>query len=289
MFDELKYRFKSMVPWKRMVLVIFLGFIPGAYTYFEDIDGVEEQLAQATDKELKARQVLSDAKTKIKNLPEVESKLAFTREQLKKAETRLPGEVNVDEVIGQLGKAGKSHDVQVKSIIPEGFKTITGEFPYDEVKYKVTMTGRFPNLAAWLDDVASPLTRSYPKSWTIIMATQSTEKKDNPAETLQMKQANKLANAGVESGDSAKKDEKLRLQAIEQSPRAKAERSRETFLLDLAVDLVYYRVASPIPVDKDKAKDPAKDGQAPKDGDKKPPVETKTTGLSEGGLDVASK
>ena len=233
MLDELKFRYRSLKLGLRLMVLATLSSIPGALAYFDDAPLLEEELLVIKTKEATARQELATATAQVKNLPAMEEKLSYTSDQLKKAEKLLPSAVLVDQVLEQIGKSAKDADVYVKYFAPAGEKTIAGEYPYDEVRFKVTVGGKFPTLAKWMDVVAGYDTRAYLKSWELLRSGEKVGDRRQLSEAEQTLQGNPEP---LTPGQLAKL-----------SRREIALKDREDYQLDLKTELVFYRVASALP------------------------------------------
>jgi len=228
MLDEIKYRYRSIKLTFRLAFVALLACIPGAMSYLDQAPLLEEELTTAKGREANERQQLATAKSHLKNLSAMEEKLAFTSDQLKKAEVLLPNDVLPDQVIDQLGKAAKESDVFVRYFAPAGQKTIEGEYPYDEVRFKVYMGGKFPKLTKWMDIFAGVDSRAYLKSWEFVR--------------LDEKASTRLKNPDVNSVTTNAPPEMTQQQSADAAKKA-----RDEYQLDLKTEIVYYRLASNTP------------------------------------------
>lgn len=227
MLDELKFRYRALSVGVRLLILVTLGLFPGALTYLDEAPTLEFDLENAKSQEAAVRQSLATAQAQAKNLPAMEEKLAFTTDQLKKAEARLPSAVLVDQVVDQIGQTAKGADVEIKFFAPAGETTVKGEYPYDEVRFKVIMAGKFPSLSKWMDMVAGSNSKAYLKLWDF----SRTKESDGPGQPGEEPQASTTLN----------------------SPPAgeweRANNARENYKLALSAELVYYRASvAPSPV-----------------------------------------
>ena len=168
MFDELKIKYKALSLLKRLIICVFAGLLPGAYLYYDQATIVEEEFAAAEAGEKQAAQNLLDVDKKLKNLEKTESELAFTTEQLKKAETRLPNDVAIDEVLRQVAKSAKDSSVTIVNFVP-GTELLRGdEYKYVEMPIKMVVEAHeYSQLCSWLDTIAGLKARIYLKSWNL--------------------------------------------------------------------------------------------------------------------------
>ena len=168
MFDELKIKYKALSLLKRLIICVLAGLLPGAYLYYDQATIVEEEFAAAEAGEKQAAQNLLDVDKKLKNLEKTESELAFTTEQLKKAETRLPNDVAIDEVLRQVAKSAKDSSVTIVNFVP-GTELLRGdEYKYVEMPIKMVVEAHeYSQLCSWLDTIAGLKARIYLKSWNL--------------------------------------------------------------------------------------------------------------------------
>ena len=166
MLAELKIKYKSLPLWQRLIICLISGFLPGAYLYYEQAAVVEEEFATAETQEKIAAQKLLDVDKTLKNLEQTEREQAFTTEELKKAETRLPTYVAVDEILRQLAKSAKDSSVTIVNFQPEPEVVKGNEYKYVEMPMKITVEAHeYSQLCSWLDTIAGLKARLYLKSW----------------------------------------------------------------------------------------------------------------------------
>jgi Tfp pilus assembly protein PilO len=225
MLDELLFRYKAMSLVTRLLLVLLIcGALPWAYLYILEVDALEQDLELAKSGESSERQRLGQAKERLKNLPALEEKLAFTTEQLKKTETLLPRQVDIDRIVEQVSKTAKDRDVRIRLLRPDGVATIPGDYPYDEVRFEITMIGSYANLGGWINDMAGHHSKAYVKTWEL--------RRDKS-----VKFQKPVAGKSLKPALGVPAEEEL-------NPREKAQKVRDDMRIQLTSDLVYYRVAS---------------------------------------------
>jgi Tfp pilus assembly protein PilO len=167
-FDELKIKYKTLSLLQRLIICVLAGLLPGAYLYYDQATIVEEEFATAEAGEKQAAQKLLDVDKKLKNLEKTESELTFTTEQLKKAETLLPNDVAIDEVLRQVAKSAKDSSVTIVNFVP-GMESLRGdEYKYVEMPIKMVVEAQeYSQLCSWLDTIAGLRARIYLKSWNL--------------------------------------------------------------------------------------------------------------------------
>ncbi len=166
--DELKAKYKALSLSKRLALCFALGLLPAAYMYYDQAGGLEEELAAADTAEKTAAQKLQAADQQLKNLEKTEGELAFTTEQLKKAETRLPDNVAIDEILRNIAKSAKDSGVTIAEFTPLSEITKGDEYKYTEIPLKMTVEAHeYSQICSWLDTIAGLKSKLYLKSWIL--------------------------------------------------------------------------------------------------------------------------
>ena len=224
MLDDLKLRYKELHLLKRLGLCALLGLLPALSLYLEDSAVVEEDYVVAEQQEKAAAAKLLQADNQLKNLAKTESELAYTHEQLKKAQTRLPDNVVIDEVLRSVGKAAKDSSVAISLFEPQPESVRGDEFKYLEMPLKINVEAKdYSQLAVWLDSVAGSKSKMYLKSWSITRRSAVSLSEDA------------LTNPIVPAGASVLDDSAL--------AELDAKRSREGLRLALAANFSIYKLA----------------------------------------------
>jgi Tfp pilus assembly protein PilO len=166
--DELKLRYKELELIKRLGICAMIALIPGVYIYFNDAVDVDAQFAEAEVQEKEAADKLLTAENQLKNFQKTQSELEFTKEQLKKAEERLPASVAIDEVLRDVGKISKEMSVNVRLFEPQAEVIRGDDYKYSEVPISISVEAKeYSQICEWIDRVAGGKSRIYIKSWTL--------------------------------------------------------------------------------------------------------------------------
>jgi Tfp pilus assembly protein PilO len=207
--DELKFRYKEVTLAKRLLLCALLAAIPSILIYFSSAGDVDAAFEAATQAEELAAQKLQKADHDVKNLPALESELESTREQLKAAEARLPDQVQIDEVLRNVGKTVKSSAANVILFQPES-EIIRGEvYKYVEVPVRITVEAHeYSQICEWLDSVAGENQKMFLKSWNITRGKAYISSKDSEATKESGDQTN-LAQKSDTAGRQARANLRL--------------------------------------------------------------------------------
>ncbi|MCX6117200.1 MAG: type 4a pilus biogenesis protein PilO [Proteobacteria bacterium] len=250
MFDEIIFRYKNLSMPLRILLCVVLGMLPKVISYYEEIVVLEADLENANLRESSERSKLADIKEKTKNIPQIEATLTSTREQLMKAETRLPNDIKVDEVLKQVGTAANAFNLRLINFAPKGVELIPGEYSYDELKYQVILNGKFSDLALWMDRMIQKDSRAYIKHWKIAKNAGSTERVNlmdgslpSSSNDSQIKEGRPPLISSGKIPENAISAEQSSNEVFE-NKKMEMEKIRSDFKLNLMVGLSYFRVSS---------------------------------------------
>ena len=190
MFDELKIRYKELTLTKRLMLCALLGLLPALFIYTMESSEIDEEHTLASEQESAAAAKLLKADNQLKNLEKTESELNFTKEQLKLAETRLPDNVAMDEVLRTIGKTAKDMSMNVRLFEPQPEVVRGEEYKYSEIPMKISVEAHdYGQICEWLDKVAGIKTKMYLRSWAM--------SRRLPAVTEMLESG--IASAGIQS------------------------------------------------------------------------------------------
>lgn len=168
MLDELKLRYKETSLLKRLLLCAIVALIPAGLLYLDESSVIEEEYAAAETAEKAAASKLLEADNTLKNLAKVEGELAFTREQLKKAESRLPETIAMDEILRTVGKTAKDSKVTVRLFEPMQDIMRGDTYKYSEVPIKISVEAHdYSQLCEWVDSLAGIKSKIYLKAWKL--------------------------------------------------------------------------------------------------------------------------
>jgi len=227
--DELKVRYKAFSLGKRMGICFLMGLLPAGYIYYDQAAIIEEDFAKAESDEKAAAQKLLEADAKLKNLEKTEAELSFTTDQLKKAETRLPDSLAVDEILRHFGKTAKDSAITIVSFQPEPEVIRGDEYKYVEMPLKMSVEAHeYAQICSWLDTIAGIKSKIYLRSWNMRRSVGAPDSQE---------QARAI---NTESKNAS--DEVAKAEAAARSPR-------ENLKLTVSAELSVFRLANgPAPV-----------------------------------------
>lgn len=153
MFDELKERYKSLRPSTKYILLVVVGILPAAYTYYEQGMGLSTQLKEANEAKTAANTQYQEAKKKTEDLPKLEERLTFVTEELRKAQEKLPNKFFMDDILYSTANAAKESGVSLESFKPGDDKVVQGAQQYMEMTIKLSISGRYSQVVNFFDTV----------------------------------------------------------------------------------------------------------------------------------------
>ncbi len=198
-FDNLKFLYKELQLLKRLCICLVLALLPGLYIYFDSIGELDEQYTTAEGAAQGAASKLVAAQGELKNLPALVAELDLTREQLKIAEVRLPNNVQIDEILRNVGKAVKPAAAKVLLFEPQKEIVRGSVYKYVEVPIKVSIEAReYSQICEWIDSLAGEKKAMFLNSWSVTRSKvastpQSGDKLQAPAGSPQMAEAQMAA------------------------------------------------------------------------------------------------
>lgn len=149
--EELKEKYRSLPVWARLLMAFIIGILPGACSYLDEAEILEASLSDAQAKESTARDQFEKNRREKANIPKLEEELAYTEEQLEKAKKSLPEGYLVENVLSLTANSAKSAGVQLERFLPTCELKGGGDFKYVEFPIDVQVTGKFQQIASFLD------------------------------------------------------------------------------------------------------------------------------------------
>lgn len=153
MLDELKERYKSLRPSTKYALLVVLGLVPAAWTYYDQGMGLQEQLSEANTAKETANQQYQAAKKKTEDLPKLEAKFTFVTEELRKAQEKLPNKFFMDDILYSTANAAKESGIDLVSFKPGDEKIVQGAHQYMEMPVKLSISGRYSQVVNFFDTI----------------------------------------------------------------------------------------------------------------------------------------
>jgi len=150
-FDELKDKYRAFPIWARLSMALIIGIAPGACSYFDEIEMIEQGLVDAQSREDAARvQFEADRKQKA-NIPKLEEELVFTEGQLEKAIKSLPDGYLIESILALTASNAKRAGINLTGFKPNCELKGEAEFNYVERTIEVTATGKYQQIAGFFD------------------------------------------------------------------------------------------------------------------------------------------
>lgn len=186
--EELKDKYRSLPFWARLLMALIIGILPGACSYLEEADVLESTLTSARESENTARSNFENNRKEKANIPKLEEELAYTEEQLEKAKKKLPEGYLVEDVLSLAASSAKSAGVMLRRFTPTCELKGQGEFKYVEFPVNVQVSGKYQQIAAYLDKIVHAEMMIFVRGLTIALG-EAPDLRDLRAETSEYERA----------------------------------------------------------------------------------------------------
>lgn len=153
-YADLKDRYRSLPTRKRLLFIVVLGILPAIYIYLEDGQTLAEQLEQSKQEQDAAQAKLDRSLAKKKQIPQLEMRLSELEDQLVKARKALPDSYKVEEILQRTASIAKETGVKLLLFKPGQEKQGVGDYQYMEMPIATEISGKFNQIAAFLDRLA---------------------------------------------------------------------------------------------------------------------------------------
>ena len=153
-FDELIERYKMLPLWGRLLALAILGMMPGAYTVWDEQEGLDERLQASQAEEATVKQDFEKKVAQKGDLPRLEEKKAFTQEQLEKAKKMLPDGYKIEEILRRVAVIAKESGVTLLRFDP-GVESVVPptENHYYQLPIAAAVSGQFNQVAGFFDRI----------------------------------------------------------------------------------------------------------------------------------------
>lgn len=166
--DDLKEKYKGVPVWGRCLVAVVLGSLPGLYVYTEQGEGLDQQLNETEDR---VRAAEADLETKMgqkARIPKLEQELAFTEDQLEKAKKSLPDKFDIDDLLQKVASIAREVGVVLSDFTPaDEQEKSEGEVRFVQLPVSIGMTGKFHQVATYLDRLAHLETAIFVENLTL--------------------------------------------------------------------------------------------------------------------------
>lgn len=153
--EELIERLKFIPLSRRLIVAAIVGLVfPWYFIFMDELENLEYEKETATSA-LEAIQVkFNRAKSQKNDFPELEKKLAFTQDQLKKAKTRLPDEYHMDSILEFVAVSSDEAGVQLQEFTPQKEEFRDTGYSYVEMPINLKVEGNYNQVGVFFDKLA---------------------------------------------------------------------------------------------------------------------------------------
>lgn len=153
--EELIARYKILPLYVRLCLTTLLSLYPAYEIYSTDGENLEYDLADVEVQYNKTKLKYEKERKKRAKIPELETKLAFTEQQLKESSKRLPDSFAINDVLQQAATIANDVGVNLQVFDPGEAKPGKGTFKYMELTIDLELQGKFQQILSFFDQVVN--------------------------------------------------------------------------------------------------------------------------------------
>ena len=150
--EELIERLKHFPLSIRVTVAAILGVvIPWYFMFWDDVNNINYELEMANGKYESIEGKFNRAKRQKTDMPELEKKIEFTRQELLKAKTKLPDNYQMDSILEFVATASDEAGAELLKFEPneEAFKD-TG-YSYVEMPIQLSVQGTYNQIGVFFD------------------------------------------------------------------------------------------------------------------------------------------
>lgn len=149
--EELTDKYRALKPQKRYGLLAMLPVLMAVYYWLDTGEALEARKIQVESDYQVERQAFEDARQKAAELPALEAKLSEIELELERAKEFLPDKIEIDSILGFIGKLEKELDVKVVKFTPGVEMSGQNGLEYKELPVEIVMNGTFANTMRFMD------------------------------------------------------------------------------------------------------------------------------------------
>jgi Tfp pilus assembly protein PilO len=149
--EDLIDKYRNAKPQVRFGLAGLVALLPALNTWFNQGEALEERRMQVEAEVADERQKFEAAKQKVAELPALMARLSEIEEELNRAKQILPDRVEMDNILGSLGKLEKELDVKIAKFTPGPEYQPNPGLEYKEMPVDLVLQAPFPQTMRFLD------------------------------------------------------------------------------------------------------------------------------------------
>ncbi len=149
--EDLIDKFRNSKPQVRFGLAGLVALLPALNTWFNQGEALEARRGQVEAEVAEERQKFEAAKQKVAELPALMAKLTEIEDELNRAKQILPDRIEMDAILGSLGKLEKELDVKIAKFTPGQEYQPNPSLEYKEMPVDLVLQAPFPQTMRFLD------------------------------------------------------------------------------------------------------------------------------------------
>tara|TARA_B100000902_G_C27075739_1_gene796297 strand:+ start:74 stop:664 length:591 start_codon:yes stop_codon:yes gene_type:complete len=151
--EEQVARYQSLALKKRLIIMLILGISYPIFSFYENIDLVEENLDRVIIAENAASIKFKRATKTIANLPQLEKQQEEITSKLNKARTLLPMRIDFTEVLKKFADFEKILDIKMVTFSPKPLEQKTVDTNYATVPVSLKLSASFGKTLTFIDNI----------------------------------------------------------------------------------------------------------------------------------------
>lgn len=151
--EDLIDRYKTTKSSYRFIFVFFIALLPGIYTWIEEGDRIALELESISQQEKVERTKLERARRKVSQLPELLDKLNLIEDELQRAKSFLPDDLEIDRILSILGSLEVRYNVQILKMTLGKESSPKDGLDYQEVPIDLEIKGQFRQIMQFYDSL----------------------------------------------------------------------------------------------------------------------------------------
>jgi Tfp pilus assembly protein PilO len=183
--EDLIDKYRNSKQQIRYGLVILVALLPALHTWLTQGDALEARRNQVEVGVNDERHKFEAAKQQVAELPELMAKLSEIEEELTRAKQFLPDRIEMDNILGSLGKLEKELDVKIFKFSPGQEYQPNMNLEYKEIPVELVLHAPFPQTMRFLDRLVHMPNLTHLRNIQFGNAIQNVDRKEGDAPILE--------------------------------------------------------------------------------------------------------
>lgn len=169
----------------RYGLVGLIALLPALHLWLNQGDALEARRSQAESGVNEERQKFEAARQQVAELPALMAKLSEIEEELTRAKQFLPDRIEMDNILGSLGKLENELDVKISKFSPGQEYQPNMNLEYKEIPVELVLHAPFPQTMRFLDRLVHMPNLTHLRNIQFGNTIQDADKKESEAPILE--------------------------------------------------------------------------------------------------------